>query len=236
MTDTDATADAEPSATELPDALLLTPVQFAFCCLIEKEATTPDQYPLTENALTLACNQKTSRSGHGSECRAGRACVARAGAAPAGTQSTLHACAALGTSLRAGIRGYAQQQAALCVDAARAADSGRNPRPYRTHWPLLPTPNRYAIRWNVWQRSPALRSCCCVRPGSARTAGYTCCAASGCRSTDGCGRAPAHPRRRQVAPPALLARLDALEERLAALEARLDPELTGPAPPDIQNP
>ena len=29
--------------------------------LIEKEATTPDQYPLTTNALTTACNQKTSR-------------------------------------------------------------------------------------------------------------------------------------------------------------------------------
>jgi uncharacterized protein YceH (UPF0502 family) len=30
-------------------------------CLVEKEATTPDAYPLTLNALTTACNQKTSR-------------------------------------------------------------------------------------------------------------------------------------------------------------------------------
>ncbi len=30
-------------------------------CLIEKEATTPDQYPLTLNALVLACNQATNR-------------------------------------------------------------------------------------------------------------------------------------------------------------------------------
>jgi uncharacterized protein YceH (UPF0502 family) len=30
-------------------------------CLIEKEATTPDQYPLTLNSLTLACNQSTNR-------------------------------------------------------------------------------------------------------------------------------------------------------------------------------
>lgn len=29
--------------------------------LIEKEATTPDQYPLSTNALVTACNQKTSR-------------------------------------------------------------------------------------------------------------------------------------------------------------------------------
>jgi uncharacterized protein YceH (UPF0502 family) len=30
-------------------------------CLIEKEATTPDQYPLTINALKNACNQKSNR-------------------------------------------------------------------------------------------------------------------------------------------------------------------------------
>jgi uncharacterized protein YceH (UPF0502 family) len=30
-------------------------------CLLEKEITTPDQYPLSLNALTNACNQKTNR-------------------------------------------------------------------------------------------------------------------------------------------------------------------------------
>ena len=30
-------------------------------CLIEKQATTPEAYPLTLNALVIACNQKTSR-------------------------------------------------------------------------------------------------------------------------------------------------------------------------------
>ncbi|MBX9399994.1 YceH family protein [Lysobacter sp. BMK333-48F3] len=30
-------------------------------CLIEKEATTPDVYPLTLNAIVTACNQKTAR-------------------------------------------------------------------------------------------------------------------------------------------------------------------------------
>lgn len=30
-------------------------------CLIEKQAATPEAYPLTLNALVLACNQKTSR-------------------------------------------------------------------------------------------------------------------------------------------------------------------------------
>ncbi len=31
-------------------------------CLMEKSVTTPDQYPLTLNALTNACNQKSGRS------------------------------------------------------------------------------------------------------------------------------------------------------------------------------
>ncbi len=31
-------------------------------CLIEKSIVTPDQYPLTLNALTTACNQKSSRN------------------------------------------------------------------------------------------------------------------------------------------------------------------------------
>ena len=30
-------------------------------CLVEKEATTPDSYPLTLNALRLACNQTSNR-------------------------------------------------------------------------------------------------------------------------------------------------------------------------------
>jgi len=30
-------------------------------CLLEKESTTPDQYPLSLNALTNACNQKSNR-------------------------------------------------------------------------------------------------------------------------------------------------------------------------------
>lgn len=40
----------------------LTPVQVRVLgCLVEKAATTPEQYPLSTNALRLACNQKTNR-------------------------------------------------------------------------------------------------------------------------------------------------------------------------------
>lgn len=40
----------------------LTPIQIRVLgCLIEKKETTPEQYPLTLNALRTACNQKTAR-------------------------------------------------------------------------------------------------------------------------------------------------------------------------------
>ena len=42
--------------------LILTPIEVRVLgCLIEKEATTPDVYPLTLNSLLTACNQKSSR-------------------------------------------------------------------------------------------------------------------------------------------------------------------------------
>ncbi len=41
---------------------ILTPIEVRILgCLIEKEATTPDVYPLTLNSLLTACNQKSSR-------------------------------------------------------------------------------------------------------------------------------------------------------------------------------
>jgi len=41
----------------------LTPIQVRVLgCLIEKKETTPEQYPLSLNALRTACNQKTARS------------------------------------------------------------------------------------------------------------------------------------------------------------------------------
>lgn len=45
--------------------------------LIEKQATSPETYPLTLNALVLACNQKTSREPvmNLSPARSGRPCA-----------------------------------------------------------------------------------------------------------------------------------------------------------------
>ena len=53
MTTETTTEDATPQLTPVEARIL--------ACLMEKQRTTPDQYPLTLNALVLACNQKTSR-------------------------------------------------------------------------------------------------------------------------------------------------------------------------------
>jgi uncharacterized protein YceH (UPF0502 family) len=48
--------------SEQSDALSLSSTEVRILgCLIEKQATSPETYPLTLNALVTACNQKTSR-------------------------------------------------------------------------------------------------------------------------------------------------------------------------------
>jgi uncharacterized protein YceH (UPF0502 family) len=50
------------TTAEQSDALNLTSTELRILgCLIEKQATSPETYPLTLNALVTACNQKTSR-------------------------------------------------------------------------------------------------------------------------------------------------------------------------------
>ncbi len=62
MTDTDALPENPSAENPLPETFRLTLIEARVLgCLVEKEATTPEQYPLTENATLTACNQKTSR-------------------------------------------------------------------------------------------------------------------------------------------------------------------------------
>jgi len=53
----------DPATPHTTDALpILSAIEARILgCLIEKQATTPENYPLTANALVLACNQKTAR-------------------------------------------------------------------------------------------------------------------------------------------------------------------------------
>ncbi|MEA3275699.1 MAG: YceH family protein [Pseudomonadota bacterium] len=55
--------EIDPDQSSGPQPPALTPVEARVLgCLMEKQRTTPDVYPLTLNALTQACNQKTSRN------------------------------------------------------------------------------------------------------------------------------------------------------------------------------
>ena len=60
MNDDDSTADATPVSRPALVPLTFEQVR-VLGCLIEKEQTTPDSYPLSLNALTLGCNQSTNR-------------------------------------------------------------------------------------------------------------------------------------------------------------------------------
>lgn len=53
--------DTAAEATPLGELTLTAVEARVLGCLVEKEATTPDVYPMTVNALVVASNQKTSR-------------------------------------------------------------------------------------------------------------------------------------------------------------------------------
>lgn len=56
------TFDKQAAAAPEVPGVVLSPVEARVLgCLIEKELTTPEYYPLTLNALTMACNQKNNR-------------------------------------------------------------------------------------------------------------------------------------------------------------------------------
>lgn len=59
MTDT---PDHSPDDSSVAEPLLDAVEERVLGCLIEKGATTPDNYPLSLNSLTNACNQKTNRN------------------------------------------------------------------------------------------------------------------------------------------------------------------------------
>ena len=57
---TDADTDDTPAETTSPEPLPAEQIR-VLGCLLEKEQTTPDYYPLTLNGVLTACNQSTNR-------------------------------------------------------------------------------------------------------------------------------------------------------------------------------
>ena len=53
--------DHQTDTTERRDAVFTAHEARVLACLMEKELSVPDSYPLTLNSLTLACNQKSNR-------------------------------------------------------------------------------------------------------------------------------------------------------------------------------
>ena len=53
--------DHQTDPTERRDAVFTAHEARVLACLMEKELSVPDSYPLTLNSLTLACNQKSNR-------------------------------------------------------------------------------------------------------------------------------------------------------------------------------
>src|SRR6187431_811849 len=54
--------DSTEDAAAEPTAMLTFAEARVLGCLLEKESTTPDNYPLSLTALTAACNQKSNRA------------------------------------------------------------------------------------------------------------------------------------------------------------------------------
>lgn len=60
-----ATESTDATDVQADDRPMLDAVEARILgCLIEKQATTPDAYPLTQNAVVAACNQKSNRDPH----------------------------------------------------------------------------------------------------------------------------------------------------------------------------
>lgn len=59
--DPPASSDPHSGEAAATEAVLTQTEARILGSLVEKEATTPDTYPLTSNAIVLACNQKTAR-------------------------------------------------------------------------------------------------------------------------------------------------------------------------------
>ncbi len=200
---------------ETNDGPLFTPVEArVMACLMEKQLATPNNYPLTINSLTLACNQKSSREpvmeltegevGHTVNTLADRGFVSIEFGDRA--KKVFH-------KARGKLRLDVKQQAVLCVLMLRAPQTLTDIRVRTGRMAEFSgTEEIAAILEDFMTRTPPLAVCFPAGAGR-REARY---------AHTLCGEV-ALPEADPVAdePRGSAARLEALEQRVAELEARL---------------
>ena len=209
---------------------LTPPEQRVLGCLLEKQRTTPDQYPLTLNALRLACNQSTNRDPvvdyDEATMRAALERLSRRRWVRYASSSGSRASSTATSSTRRSGSAPTSRRV-LCVLLLRgAADAGRAQAAHRAHAPLR-RPRRASTRRSTrWSSA----SSCATSAGARarrRTAGSTCSATTTEAIDVGERRALPRADARRRRPPTRRARratsaARAREEgRIAALEAQV---------------
>ena len=170
-------------------------------CLVEKQRTTPDQYPLSLNALRLACNQATNRDPvvdyDEAEIRRGArpALAPRLGAARERARQPRRQ---VPPPARRGARPRPlADRAARRADAPRPADAGRAEAARRAALSVWLDRGRRAGARGAGGRRSWRRSCRAGR-ARARTAGASCSAATaaGAAPFDGRRKCDSHTKSR----------------------------------------
>jgi uncharacterized protein YceH (UPF0502 family) len=194
-------------------------------CLVEKAATTPDAYPLTENALVAACNQKTSREPvmdleHGVVGHALRQLEDR------GLVRVVHGARALRYEHRfdEGYTVTARQRAVLCLLLLRGPQTIAELLARSERLADFPGPDDVRDTLDrLAARQPPLVLRLPRGPGQ-REDRYTHLLCGAQAAAAAAARIPAGPAPATAAHDDLRARIEALEARVAALESgrRLD--------------
>ena len=185
--------------------------------LVEKEATTPEQYPLTENAIVVASNQKTAREPI-MELSAGDVGHALRQLEPRGLVRSVHGARAQRYEHRfdKAFGVTAQQQALLAILLLRGPQTLNELQTRTERLAKFATPEdaRHALD-RLLERELVVRL---PRASGQREERWMHLLGG---PIDIEALAAAAPERAAREPSGLEARIDALEARIAALEARL---------------
>ena len=200
-------------------------------CLIEKQVTTPDQYPLSLNALVNACNQKSNRDPvlnlDEREVQAAVDGLVRRQVVleKSGFGSRVQKYHQLFCNTQFGSLKFSPQQTAIvCELLLRGPQTPASCARTRRGWPPSTASRKWRLRWKTWRRDPKGRTWCeaAARAGPARVALRAAVHGTDRHRRAGGGAGGAARRRSagQSADPALATRVTALEAEVAALRGR----------------